>query len=101
MDASPMTDLHLADFLLVPLSVGFGAGALIGSSYFLTLRWNVRMLVLGRRPLLAMGLQLARFTLLAGALFLIVRGFGAVSLIAMTGGVLASRTAVLRMGAPA
>jgi F1F0 ATPase subunit 2 len=96
-----MTDLHLADFFLLPLSAGFGAGVLIGASYFLTLRWNVRMLALGHAPLLAMGLQLARFALLAVALVLIARSFGAVSLVAVIAGILAARAAVLRMGAPA
>ncbi len=95
-----MTYLHL-DLFLLPLCAGFGAGVLIGASYFVTLRWNVRLLALGRGPLLAMGLQLARFALLAVALVLIARGFGAVSLVAVTAGILAGRAAVLRMGVPA
>ena len=96
-----MTDLHLAGFFLLPLCAAFGAGALIGASYFLTLRWNVRMLALGRAPLLAVALQIARFALLAAALVLIARSFGAVALVAVTAGILAARAAVLRMGAPA
>jgi hypothetical protein len=101
MDAPPMTDLRLADFFLLPLCAGFGAGALIGASHFLTLRWNVGMFALRRAALLAIGLQLARFALLAVALVLIVRGFGAVSLVAATAGVLMARAAVLCMGTPA
>jgi F1F0 ATPase subunit 2 len=101
MDAPAMTDLHLADFFLLPLCGGFGAGVLIGTSYFLTLRWNVRMLALDRAPLLAVGLQLARFALLAVVLVLIARGFGAVSLVAATTGILAARVAVLRIGVSA
>jgi F1F0 ATPase subunit 2 len=98
MDASPMTNLHLADFFLLRLCAGFGTGALLGASYFLTLRWNVRTLAFGRAPLLAMGLQLARFALLAVGLVLIARGFGAVPLVAVTAGILVARAAVLRVG---
>ena len=96
-----MTDLHLANLLLSPLYAGFGAGVLIGASYFLTLRWNIQMLALGHAPLLGIGLQLVRFAPLALALVAIARGFGAVSLVAVTVGILAARAAVLRMGAPA
>jgi F1F0 ATPase subunit 2 len=100
MDAPTMTDLHLAD-LLPPVCAAFGAGILLGASYFLTLRWNVRTLALGRAPLFAIGLQLARFALLAVALVLIARGFGALPLVAATAGILTARAAVLRMGVPA
>jgi N-ATPase, AtpR subunit len=101
MDAATMTDLHLADFFPLPLYAGFGAGVLIGAAYFLTLRWTIQILALGQAALLGIGLQLARFAVLALALVLIARGFGAVSLVAVTAGILAARAAVLRIGAPA
>jgi F1F0 ATPase subunit 2 len=96
-----MTDLHLADFVLLRLCAAFGAGVLSGASHFLTLQWNVRMLALDRAPLPALGFQLARFALLAVALVLIARGLGAASLVVVTAGILVARAAVLRMGAPA
>jgi F1F0 ATPase subunit 2 len=96
-----MTHLHHAEFFLLPPCIGFAAGALIGASHFLMLQWYVRMLALGRAPLAAMGLQLARFALLAVAVVLIARGFGAVSLVAVTAGILVARAAILRMRAPA
>jgi N-ATPase, AtpR subunit len=96
-----MTDLFLAHFFLLPLCAGFGAGALIGTSHFLTLRWSVRMLALGGAPLPAMGLQLVRFAVLSVILALIARGFGAMPLVAVAAGILVARAAVLRMGVPA
>lgn len=95
-----MTDFHLAA-LLLPACAAFGTGVLLGASYFLTLRWNVRVLALGNAPPCAIGLQLARFALLAAALVLIVRGLGALPLIAATAGIITARAAVLRMGAVA
>jgi len=74
-------------------------GALIGAFHFLTLRWSVGLLAAGRVPLLAMTLQLTRFALLAGALGMIARGVGAVPLLVATAGILAARTAAIRLGA--
>jgi hypothetical protein len=101
MDAPAMTDLHPTDFFLLHLCAAFGAGVLIGASYFLTLRRNVRTLALGRAPLLSMGLQLSRFALLTVTLALIARGFGAASLLAVTAGIVGARAGVLRLGLPA
>jgi F1F0 ATPase subunit 2 len=75
-----------------------GAGALIGAAYFLTLRWNVRMLALGRTPLFATALVLGRFVVLAGVLAVIASRFGALPLLLATAGILAVRTAAVRLG---
>lgn len=73
-------------------------GALIGTFHFLTLRWNVRLLALGRAPLLALAVQLGRFALLAGALAVIASRFGALPLLLAAAGILAARTAAVRLG---
>ncbi len=95
-----MTSFHLTEHGLLALRAGawLGGGALIGACYFLTLRWNVRMLALGRLPLFAMALQLGRFALLAGVLAVIAGRFGALPLILATAGILAARTAAVRLG---
>lgn len=94
-----MTGFHLGTNALLTLEDGVWliSGALLGSCYFLTLRWNVNLLALGR-PLLAMALQLARLALLAAALVAIVRQFGALPLLLVTAGVLAARMATIRIG---
>jgi F1F0 ATPase subunit 2 len=93
-----MSDLHLAHLSLLPACAGFGAGVLLGASHFLTLHWNVRMLALGRAQLIAMTLQLARFALLAVALALIARIFGALPLVVATAGIIAARVVALSVG---
>jgi len=71
------------------------AGASLGSLYFLSLRWTVRM-VAGGRALPALALQVLRLALMAAALTTVVRSLGAVALLAATLGLLAARSAVLR-----
>lgn len=95
-----MTSFHLLEPTshLVQAGAWLGGGALIGTLYFLTLNWNVRMLALGRSSLLAMALQLGRFALLAGMLAAIARGFGALPLLLFTAGILGARIAAVRLG---
>jgi N-ATPase, AtpR subunit len=102
MDAQAMTDFHLSEQALLALQAGawLGGGALIGAMHLLMLRWNVRMLVLGRPPLRAMALQFGRFALVGGALAAIAGRFGAVPLMLAAAGILAARTAAVRLGAP-
>lgn len=76
------------------LAAGVAAGAL----YFLTLRWNVRMFVVGRSPVLALALQLARLAAIGGVLAVIAVQFGALPLLIATAGILAARTVFLRWG---
>lgn len=71
------------------------AGMLLGSIHFITLRTNVRMLSDGR-TLLPLGFQFLRFALLAVALTVITRWFGAMPLLAAVMGLLMARTAVVR-----
>ena len=73
----------------------FAAGAVIGAGHFLTLRWNARMFAAGRSLWLPAAVQLARLALLASALAAIASFFGAL-LLAAAGGILITRTAVMR-----
>jgi F1F0 ATPase subunit 2 len=102
MDAQAMTNLFLAGHDLIPYAISAGAwltiGALIGASHFLALRWNVRMLAVGRSLTLALTAQLVRFALLASVLTIIASHFGAFPLLAAAAGILPARTAVLRFG---
>jgi N-ATPase, AtpR subunit len=100
MDAQAMTSFHLTEHAWLALRAGawLGGGALIGGLYFLTLQWNVRMLALGRAPLLAMALQLGRFAFLAGLLAMIAGRFGALPLLLATAGIFAVRTTAVRLG---
>jgi N-ATPase, AtpR subunit len=93
-----MTSVHLAEpaWLAFLAAAWVSAGLLIGVLHFLTLRWNVRMLVLGRRRLLPVALQLARAAFLAGLLAVMAIRCGAWPLLLATGGILAARTAALR-----
>jgi F1F0 ATPase subunit 2 len=102
MDAQAMTDLPLNEFDLILCVLRAGAwvavGALIGALHCLTLRWNVRLLAVGRSLLLALGTQLVRFAIVGGALAVIASQFGALSLIVATAGILVARTSVFRFG---
>jgi F1F0 ATPase subunit 2 len=97
-----MTKLYLPEHQLILLVLSVGAwltvGALIGSLYFLTLRWNVRMLTLGQSIPLSLATPLVRFALIAGVLAIIASHFGALPLLAATAGVLATRMAIVRFG---
>lgn len=95
-----MTGFHLTEHALLALRAGawLSGGALIGAFHFLMLRRSVRMLALGRPPLLAMALQLGRFALLAGVLAAIASRFGALPLILAAAGILVARTAAVRLG---
>jgi N-ATPase, AtpR subunit len=102
MDAQTMTSLSHLDVMPLALGAGtwFAAGVLIGACYFLTLRWNVWMFTTRRSLLLPFGIQLARFALMAVTLTVIASWFGALALIAATAGILVTRTAIIRSGAP-
>jgi F1F0 ATPase subunit 2 len=95
-----MITLHFAAHDLISPLIEAGVwlvfGALIGAIYFLTLRWSVRLLTLGRSPLLALVVQLGRFGAMAAMLAAVTMRFGAVPLLAATIGILVARTAVVR-----
>jgi hypothetical protein len=103
MDARAMMQVFSAGdgvlALLAQSSAWLAMGALVGIFHFLTLRTSVRILTAGSSLLSGLALHLARFTITVGALALIVR-HGALPLLAATLGIVASRTAVLRFGAP-
>jgi hypothetical protein len=93
-----MTSVHLSQlgWLALLAAAWVGAGLLIGGLHFLTLRWNVRMFVLGRRRLRVVALQLVRAVFLGGLLAMIAIRCGAWPLLLATGGILAARTAAFR-----
>lgn len=76
------------------------AGIAVGALHFLALRWNTRLFVSGPSVTFAMGAQLARYALTAGALVIIARYSGAAALLITTVGILMGRTVILRSGAP-
>jgi hypothetical protein len=74
------------------------AGAVIGGVFFLTLRWNVRMLAAGRAMLPVIAVQLTRLAAIGVALTAIAVYFGALPLLAAGAGILLARTAMVRWG---
>lgn len=95
-----MTSFHFSDGVLLALRSGawLSGGTLIGAGYFLTLRWNVALLALGRTPLRTIALALGRFALVAALLALITSRFGALPLLFTAAGIVGIRPAVGRMG---
>ena len=97
-----MTEVHFTEHELVLFALGASAwlavGTLIGTFHLLTLRWNVRVFVLGQSPLLAFATQLVRFAVVTGGLAIIASQFGALPLLVATAGILVTRTAILRIG---
>jgi len=85
--------------LVLDASSWLAVGVLLGGLHFLGLRRSVQTLVTRSALLLVLALQLIRFAILAGALGFITRHNGGLALLVATLGVLASRTAVLRLGA--
>jgi hypothetical protein len=86
--------------LVLDAGVWLTAGVLIGVFYFLTLQRRAQMLATGSALVLLLGSQLTRFAVVAVALGMITRHYGALALLVVTLGVLAARMAVLRLGAP-
>ncbi len=91
-----MTNLQFTapTFFVLQAAVWLGGGALIGAAYFLTLRWNVGLLTLGRAPLFAAAVQIGRFLLLAGVLAAIADFCGAPPLISVLAGIQTARALV-------
>jgi F1F0 ATPase subunit 2 len=88
----------MATMTLTSLVVWPTLGFLLGTLYFHALRWNVRLFAHGRSRALALGLQLARFALLAAALGIVaVHGGGLALLLGALGIVTARAIAVRRM----
>jgi F1F0 ATPase subunit 2 len=102
MDAQAMTHFELTGYETIGILLSAGAwlmaGALIGSFYFMTLHWNVRMFMTEQSLLLPLGVQFVRFALIAAVLAAITRFSGALPLLVTTAGILGARTAILRWG---
>jgi hypothetical protein len=96
MDAQAMTASYFAAYQLTLAVAWLAAGTAIGGFFFLSLRWNVRMLAAGRRLLPVMAIQLARFAAIGIALATISIDFGALALLATTAGILAARALLVR-----
>jgi hypothetical protein len=90
VDAQAMTSTLPSVFLWL------AAGMLIGSPYWVTLRWSVGMLATGRSMALAIAMQLVRFAALAVALAFVAIHWGALALLVSAGGLMLARAAVLR-----
>ena len=98
-----MTGLSVPQYDILKLvliaSTWLAIGALIGAFFYLTLRRSAQMLATGSSMRTALALQLIRFAVMAGLLGIIARHYGAVALLAVTFGIHAARTAVLRLRA--
>jgi hypothetical protein len=103
MDAQPMMDFEFTRHNLIGFLLSSGAwltaGALIGAFQFLTLQWTVRMLVVGRGLLPSVGVQLARFALIALILTAIACSSGAFPLLVTAAGIVVARTLIIQWGA--
>jgi hypothetical protein len=104
MDASTMTPFdpvgHDLAGHLVMASTWLAVGIMIGTFHFLMLRQTMRLNAANRPLALPLIIHLARFAVIATALAVIARFFGAVPLVVATLGIVAARTAVLRFGVP-
>lgn len=70
-------------------------GTLLGTLYFLTLRWNI-LLMVRHAPVVAAAVQLVRFAFLAAALAAVAGRFGAPPLLLTAAGIRLARPAVMR-----
>jgi len=99
-----MTQLYATEhdmfMLVLKTTAWLPIGGLIGTSHYVTLRWNAHMLATGSSMAAAIAVQLFRLAIIAGVLTIVTRQYGALPLLAATLGLLASRMAVLRLGAP-
>ena len=91
----PQHDMFM---LVLTTSAWLAIGGLIGTCHYVTLRWNAQMLAIGFSVLVVLATQLTRFAVIAGVLAIITRHYGALPLLVAALGILASRTAVLRLG---
>jgi F1F0 ATPase subunit 2 len=91
-----MTMFHLSAHDLASVVGWSAAGMVIGAVHFLSLRWNVQMLIAGHSLLPVVAVQLGRFAAMAVVLALITRTFGALPLVAAALGILAARTVIVR-----
>ncbi|MBV8187116.1 MAG: hypothetical protein JO339_07740 [Alphaproteobacteria bacterium] len=71
------------------------AGVLIGSPYWLALRWSAGVLAAGRSIALAIAVQLVRFAALGAALTFVTIHWGAVALLFSAGGLMLARAVAL------
>jgi hypothetical protein len=73
------------------------AGMLIGSLYWLTLRWSVERLATRQSMALAIVVQLVRLAALGAFLAFVAMRWGALPLLLTAGGLMFARAAVLRL----
>jgi F1F0 ATPase subunit 2 len=99
MDAPAMTSFHFTSYVLLALQAGawLAVGTLVGAFQFLTLRWAVGMLTAGQARLLSISTQFGRFAILIGVLAVLAGRFGATPLLLASAGIVAARTAIVRL----
>ena len=93
----PQHDMFM---LVLTTSAWLAIGGLIGTCHYVTLRWIAHMLAAGLVLPVTVAVQLVRLAITAGMLTIITRQYGALPLLAATLGLLASRTVLVRLGAP-
>jgi len=91
---------HDMFMLVLTTSAWLAIGGLIGTWHYGMLRWNAHMLATESALPAAVAVQLIRLAITVGMLTIITRQYGAVPLLAATLGLVGSRLAVVRLGAP-
>jgi N-ATPase, AtpR subunit len=94
-----MIPSHVTTHGLTLAAFWLAVGATIGSVFFLTLRWNVRMLTTSRAMGPVIAVQLTRLAAISAALAAIAIYFGALPLLAAGAGLLLARSIIVRWGA--
>jgi N-ATPase, AtpR subunit len=89
---------HLTVHDLTLAAGWLAAGTIVGGLFFLSLRWNVRMLTAGRSLLPVMAVQFGRLAAIGVVLAVIAIHFGALPLLAASAGILAARVGLVRWG---
>ena len=92
MDAQAVTAFPQAMALIFWLTFGLGVGAM----HYLSLSWNARLFARGGAFFLALGVQIARFALIASVLAIIAIQVGATALLLTGAGVIAARAVFVR-----
>ncbi len=89
-----MSPWHEPVLGMASLTAAIAAGVGLGAAYYLSLWWLVGRLVKRGSPVLVLGVQGARYAVLAFALMVAAR-HGAESLLAAAGGLLAARHSIV------
>ena len=94
-----LVEHHYLTLAAVSAGVWLAIGVLFGAIYFLTLQWNVRLMLAGSSLLTAWAVQVIRLGAIAVVLGFIANHFGPLALLASGAGIQAARIPVVRFGA--